>query len=298
MLHDRLLDLFERHPHLTPGDVAVLAPDIEIYATSIEAVFGAVEGNRYIPFSISDQSLLVTSALVNTFFSLITLHDSRLEANEIIDLLDHSAVHHSFGLDHSDLSQVYQWISDIGVSWGLDDTALMAMDFPAGSVRTWRSAIERLLLGHALPAQDQFFMGRLAYPLHDTTQSRLVGHLVDFLEAIFNLQHLSRARTATAWGVELNRVLDQFFSPEDKQEDDLNRLREAIEATAIEATKAGYDRAFDLSVFRLSLEQQLKQSASSPLPAGRVTFGTLTIGRALPCAVICLIGLNAGDFPR
>ena len=298
VLHDRLLDLFERHPHLTPGDVAVLAPDIEIYATSIEAVFGAVEGNRYIPFSISDQSMLVTSALVNTFFSLITLHDSRLEANEIIDLLDHSAVHHRFGLDHSDLSQVYQWISDIGVSWGLDDTELMTMDFPAGSVRTWRSAIERLLLGHALPAQDQFFMERLAYPLHDTTQSRLVGHLVDFLEAIFNLQHLSRARTATAWGVELNRVLDQFFSPEDKQEDDLNRLREAIEATAIEATKAGYDRAFDLSVFRLSLEQQLKQSASSPLPAGRVTFGTLTIGRALPCAVICLIGLNDGDFPR
>ncbi|GIT24320.1 MAG: hypothetical protein CM1200mP41_03640 [Gammaproteobacteria bacterium] len=29
-----------------------------------------------------------------------------------------------------------------------------------------------------------------------------------------------------------------------------------------------------------------------------MTFGTLTIGRALPCAVICLIGLNDGDFPR
>ena len=299
VLHDRLLDLFERHPHLTPGDVAVLAPDIEVFATSIEAVFGAVEGSRYIPFSISDQSLLVTSALVNTFFSLITLNDSRLEANEIIDLLDHSAVHHRFGLDHNDLSQVYQWISDIGVSWGLDDTALMTMDFPAGSVRTWRSAIERLLLGHALPAQDQFFMGRLAYPLHDTGQSRLVGHLVHFLEAIFNLQEqLFRARTATAWGTELNRVLDQFFSPEDEQENDLNRLREAIEVTAVEATTAGYDREFDLSVFRLSLEQQLKRSASSPLPAGRVTFGTLTVGRALPSAVICLIGLNDGDFPR
>ena len=77
-------------------------------------------------------------------------------------------------------------------------------------------------------------MGRLAYPLHDTAQSRLVGHLVNFLEAIFNLQQqLSRARTATAWGTELNRVLDQFFSPEDEQENDLNRLREAIEVLSL-----------------------------------------------------------------
>ena len=51
MLHDALLDLFERLPGLEPRDVLVLAPDPDVYAPHVEAVFGALGDERYIPWS-------------------------------------------------------------------------------------------------------------------------------------------------------------------------------------------------------------------------------------------------------
>ncbi|MFC2553041.1 MAG: exodeoxyribonuclease V subunit gamma, partial [Rodentibacter sp.] len=55
VLHDYLLDLFNREPTLTPKDVVVMVADINQYAPYIQAVFGQKSGDvPAIPFSISD----------------------------------------------------------------------------------------------------------------------------------------------------------------------------------------------------------------------------------------------------
>ncbi|MDQ3622400.1 MAG: exodeoxyribonuclease V subunit gamma, partial [Verrucomicrobiota bacterium] len=46
VLHDQLLDLFQNDPALTPRDILVTMPDVEVYAPFIEAVFGAAEDRR------------------------------------------------------------------------------------------------------------------------------------------------------------------------------------------------------------------------------------------------------------
>src|SRR5690606_2570632 len=55
VLHDQLLDLFEKHADLSPTDVVVMTPDIEKYAPVIEAVFSSQPVERFIPFSIANR---------------------------------------------------------------------------------------------------------------------------------------------------------------------------------------------------------------------------------------------------
>src|SRR4051812_21916290 len=57
VLHDRLLELFEKLPGLKPKDILVTMPEVEAYAPFIEAVFDAPDNEgRRLPFSIADRS--------------------------------------------------------------------------------------------------------------------------------------------------------------------------------------------------------------------------------------------------
>src|SRR5699024_4787611 len=52
VLHDQLLDLFERDASLEPRDVAVMVPDLATYAPCVDAVFGALAPGdpRHVPW--------------------------------------------------------------------------------------------------------------------------------------------------------------------------------------------------------------------------------------------------------
>ena len=73
VLHDRLLDQFDRQPDLDPAEVLVLVPDIETYAAYIEAVFGTLTDDRRIPFRIADCGQSQRTSLIETFFALLDL---------------------------------------------------------------------------------------------------------------------------------------------------------------------------------------------------------------------------------
>ena len=299
VLHDRLLDLLERNPQITPGEVRILAPNIVDYAAAIEAVFGAASADRYIPFAVVDGAPLDNDPLVRAFFSLLDLAGERFDANRVIDLLDYAALRRRFRIEQSDLTSIYDWIATSGIGWGIDEASITEHGLPPHSVNTWRAAIQRLLLGHALPTSDELFMDRLAYPLLDTDQSRLAGSLVTFLSRLFELkQQFSGRHTPAVWSKRLNTMLDLFFDVGDIEEASLNRLREAIENTLQTTIQAGYDEPIDGLIFRLELDQYLQPTSNGVFASGRATFANLAIGRSLPTAVVCLIGLNDQEFPR
>ena len=72
VLHDRLLDLFQQQPDLSPGDILVSAPDIELYADAVAGVFGEAGQERRIPWSIADQTLPANTPLSAVFSTCST----------------------------------------------------------------------------------------------------------------------------------------------------------------------------------------------------------------------------------
>ncbi len=298
VLHDQLLALFDATPALRPSDVVVMTPDIEGYAPCIEAVFGAA---AQIPFTIADRSRRAESPLIEAFFGLLELPDSRWEAARLLALLDAAALRRRFGVEATDLPVLQDWVRNAGIRWGIDAAGRAAVDLPATNEHTWRFGLDRLLLGHAL-ADDPPALFADVLPCADVegTRAAVLGQLLAFTDAAFALDgELTTPRSLGAWSTTLGALLARFFDPDDEEEADAQAVRDALLAMADAATAAAFDTPVALPLVQAHLRRLLDVDAPrGRFLAGRVTFCAMVPMRSIPFEVVCLLGLDVSSFPR
>jgi exodeoxyribonuclease V gamma subunit len=301
VLHDQLLALFDADPTLRPADVVVMTPDIEAYAPAIDAVFGTAPADRRIPFSVADRNLGAASPVVRAFLDLLDLAGSRYEASRLLALLEVESVRRRFGFTEADLTLARAWVRASGIRWGVDAEARAELALPAMAEHTWRFGLERLLLGYARRGDDHALIGGIL-PFDDVegTQARAVGLLVTFAEAAFALRtELAAPRSPGAWAAALAGVVDRFFAPSDVEEPAAHAIRRSLARLADAARDAGAETPVSLGVVDAHLRRELAEPASSgSFLAGRVTFCAMVPMRSIPFAVVCLVGMNDGSFPR
>jgi exodeoxyribonuclease V gamma subunit len=300
VLHDRLLDAFERDPSLRPEDVLVLVPQLDAYAPAIEAVFATAPEARRLPFAIADRGL-AASVVARAFRQLLALPGSRFEAETLVALLETAAVGRRFGMAADDLPRVRQWLRESGVRWGRDERHRASLGLPATRANSWRAGLDRLLLGYALPGDDaHLFAGVLPYDAVEGGAAALAGCLATFAEAVFELaDDLARPRPPAAWQSRLERVLGEFFAPDADEADDVALLRAAIAGVARNAERAGVREPVPLAV----VVREVVAAAETGVRAhaflgGGITFAALLPGRAIPARIVALLGLNDGEYPR
>jgi exodeoxyribonuclease V gamma subunit len=230
VLYDQLLGLFEAYSDLQPSDVVVMAPDIEAYAPLIEAVFGAGEGIRSVPFSIADRSLRAESSVVNAFFAILELSGSRYDVNRVLALLEVSAIQCRFSFANGDLALIRRWLQATGVRWGIDHESRAALGLPAMREHTWRAGLDRLLAGYALPGGNaRVFAEILPYDAVEGVEAQVVGRLHTFTEAVFGLVTTLRdRRPIQAWIRTLVDLIEGFFAPDEEEERDVQAIRQAL----------------------------------------------------------------------
>ena len=179
--------LFEADPTLLPKDILVMTPDIETYAPYIQAVFSLPPGDpRWIPFSIADQGVRKESQLIDSFLSLLDLQGSRMGVSQVLAILESPAVQRRFSLAEADLELIHRWVKDTRIRWGIDGESRKELGLPEFPENTWRAGLERMLLGYALPGQDeQMFMEILPYDLIEGGDAAVLGNFLGFIERLF-----------------------------------------------------------------------------------------------------------------
>ncbi|WP_018880401.1 exodeoxyribonuclease V subunit gamma [Thioalkalivibrio sp. ALE9] len=303
LLHDRLLDHFAHDPALRPRDVIVMVPDIDQYAPHIEAVFGQPETDdpRFIPYTLSDQGPRGRDPVLIALEQLLSLPESRMGVSELLDLLDVSAVRRRFGIAEEDLAQLHAWAAGAGVRWGLDAAQRAGLGLPEGlEQNTWRFGLRRMLLGYALGNQGPW-QGVEPYDEIGGLSAALLGPLEALISALEDAWGwLRRAHAPGGWSARLAALLEQFFAPEtDAELFTLERLGEALEQWREDCAAAGLEEALPLAVVREQwLASQDDSGVGQRFLAGSVNFCTLMPMRAIPFQVVCLLGMNDGDYPR
>jgi exodeoxyribonuclease V gamma subunit len=302
VLQDRILELLDRDPSLTPADILVMTPEIETYAPFIEAVFSVPRGDRRrIPFSIADRGLRRQSVLADTFLRLLDLEGSRMGATEVASFLETDALRRRFGLGADDLALVHRWIRDTGIRWGIDGSSRRREGLPAFSENTWQAGIDRLLLGVALPARgDELFMGISPHEGVAEGEAAALGSLLAFLETLFAFaQSLEEPRDLAGWASHLAAALDAFFLPDDDEEDEVQTLRRALGEVARRQEQSGFGGKLGAGVLKAHLEEALQEAGTaSGFITGGVTFCAMLPMRSIPFRVVCLIGLDDAAYPR
>lgn len=329
-LHDHLLALFaelaDSERPLRPQDIAVMVPDIRLYAPLVQAVFASGDGTA-LPFTILDRPQRGEQPLLTALDWLLGLPEARCTSAELWDLLDVPAVQARFGLAAADLPRLRQWFEAAGARWGLDAGHRARWRMPDGlEQNTWRFALRRLLLGYAVgdagalpvsPAPDGLpatagditFAGVLPHGDIGALDAAGLGPMAAVLEALAHWSEaLAEARASADWALLLDTLLDAFFLPADEHDGWLlEQLRQALGDWLAEAADAGAATLADgraapllsLAVVReLWLARLDEASMSQRFLSGAIHVATLMPMRAIPFRVVCILGLNDGEFPR
>jgi len=303
VLHDQLRALLDADPTLQPRDIAVLAPDIDLYAPQVHAVFGAVAGMRdFIPYAVADASAAATQPLVAAFLRVLALPQSRFGVNEVLDLLALPAIAQHLGLETPEFERLRVWLEAAGARWGLDAAHRVALGAPDEAAYSWVWAIERLLLGHASGSTREL-AGVAPLPLLEGGALMSLDALLQGLRTLARLRReLAIARPILTWQTLLTRALEDLFPPQPDDIADrraLEQLRAALQRFAVEAAQAEVDTPIPPEVLRDWFAAALGESnARQPFLTGGVTFGRMVPMRLIPFRVVALLGMNDGAFPR
>ncbi len=306
VLHDQLLAMFEQAARdgrpLAPRDVIVMVPDIQMYAPHVQAVFGRlhVGDPRHLPYSVADQSARATAPLIVALAHLLALPESRFTVSDVLDLTDVPALRSRFGLTEDSLPTLRRWIEGAGIRWGLDGAQKRSLELPALEQNSWRFGLRRMLLGYAV-GDGESLDGIAPYAEIGGLDAALLGPLsalLDQLERYWQL--LGTPATPGAWTERLHGLLDGFFDNEDSEDAlRLNRLHDALDTWLQACDEAAFDEPIPLPVVREHWLQAIDESRlSQRFMGGAVSFGTLMPMRAIPFRVVCLLGMNDGDYPR
>ena len=326
-LHDWLLDLFEADPGLNPEDCLVMIPEIDTYAPYVEAVFERdPSGARPpIPWNLSDLSLRDEHPLIRVFLQLLDLPNSRFGHAEILSYPEVPELAQTFGLDAEAVTQIRDWLAQARLRWGLDAAHKARLGLPATNENTWAQIEQRLFGGYALadddPGDDSdpSFSGIVPITGVEGTGAQTLGrfwHLLNTLRE--SAAALARPRPAADWQADLTALLTTYFAAGDDEAGRIQRIRDALAELATQAAAmdapppdpgpaqtgsagsgSGAVQTLPLSLIRHWLGERLgSASRRGRYFRGGVTFCGMRPMRSLPFAVIAVLGLNDGVFPR
>ncbi len=306
-LRDELLDAFAELEGLRPSDVLVLLPDLDRYAPLVDAVFGAEDATGRdgfrLPYHVAHHPHAPALRVIEAFHKALRLHDGRVTASELLDLLDYPPVRRRADIGEDELPMLRAWVKEAGVCWGLGADRKAAFGLPEDDLHTWRFGLDRLLLGVATgaPGGAGLVLGHLPCDAAGLDGADLLGRFSEWAEALFDaLRVLDRPRCLGDWPDALLLFVDGLLAPRDDEEvEAVVFLRQLAGDLAQLYALAGED---DGAVTFYAVRAHLESTSGAferqePYLTGRVTFADPLALRYAPHRVVAFVGLGDGVFP-
>ncbi len=294
VLRDAILHLLAENETLEPRDVIVMCPDIETFAPLIHADLRV---------RLADRSLRQTNPLLGVVSELLTLADARLTASQVLDLVSRDPVRRRFRLDDDDLARTQEWVAATGVRWGLDAAHRAPFKLDRLDANTWRSGLDRVLLGVAMADEGQRLVGGIV-PLDDVDSSAidLAGRLAELLDRLHAaLDSLRDPQPAPDWTAAIAAAADALTATSEADSWQRAQLGRLLDEVVEEATFDGATSSAELALpeVRALLADRLRgRPTRANFRTGHLTICTLVPMRSVPHRVVCLLGLDDGVFPR
>ncbi|MBN8716731.1 MAG: exodeoxyribonuclease V subunit gamma [Stenotrophomonas sp.] len=314
VLRDALLDAVGKEG-MRPGDIAVMAPDIQAYLPLIPAVFGEPGSarERLLPYHLADVPVARSHRLFAVFATLLGLGASRITAPEVVDLLGVVEVRAALGLDAGDAEILVEWLRNSRVAWALDAAHKQALALPARAEHSFAWAMDRLLAGYLMadvpggidPPPVTLPDGTALLPLAgiEGPSAAALGSLDRLLCELQAWRDLAQIeQPASQWATVLRERVDALLRIDRSDADAraaLSVVHRAIAQLAAEPARNGED-----PMLRLTVVRELLQDALAAAPErqrfllGGITFCGMVPQRAIPFAIVCVLGLDEGAFPR
>jgi exodeoxyribonuclease V gamma subunit len=314
VLRDQILHLLADDPTLTEDDIVVFCPALDEFAPLIESVLGppAGSGGRSdeaplpgaptLSYRLTDRSLRATYPLLGALGALVELLDSRFSDAAVLDFANLGPVRERFGLDDDNLTTLADWVDKANTRWGLDGAHRERWGIPASyEAGSWRSAIDRLLLGITISDDpDSLAVGQILPIGVEGSNTAVAGRLADLLARLANLADVVQGtRPAQEWLRLLQDAAATLFAVDPDLAWQQTRLANVLEDLAAQAVIGAENCGVDLALadIRHLLGSHLQGTAGrADFFRGGVTVSSLTPLRGIPYRVVCLLGMDESAF--
>ena len=295
VLHDYLIKTLRDNPDILPHEIVVMAPQIQDYAPHIKNIFGHPH-DFPIDFSISDQEV-TASPLVSSFNKILALPKTRLTANDILDILENPDILRRFQLRIEDLPLIREWVESSGIRWGKDAEFRAELELPEFEQNSWQFGFDRLMAGYAFD-DELLFMDSLVEP---TREGVLLGRFKTAVDKLFNLHdRLKQSQfTIEKWCDFLLGLLEDCFDQNSDNSNEYTVITRSIESLRTSSQQAKIKERIGSDIIIKALSSSFaEQSSSHGFIKKGITFCSLLPMRSIPVKIVCMLGLNEGEYPR
>ena len=299
-LHDHILGLMHNDNSLTPKDIIVMMPDVAKYSPYIEAVFGGATAERFIPYSLADLAIEQEKPVINSFITLVDLPFSRFGVSDILDLFAVEPIAKQFNCGEDEFEQFRFWLEKVGIRWGIDAAHKVEHELPEMQLNTWQQGLNRLLLGVAMGDESQEFEGIYPSDQIEGMASESLSKLLQFVDNLIEYkQLLGQSLPLGEKVIHLKSLIKTFYHADSEQSWDLQVLNAVIESLQTHYDNQDMTGPVSSEIISYWVKQGVTQKGvGQRFLVGAVNFCTMMPMRAVPFKIVCLLGLNDGDYPR
>ena len=260
------------------------------------AVFGQAQpGAQALPYSVSDVKISRRQPLFHALSCLFDLLESRFEVDKVLVLLETAPVLRRFGLTEDDLPLLHDMVADLNVRWGLDGEMRGGTD----QLFTWKQAVERMILGWMLPEGGNPMWQDVSAWYADVNQTAMFGRFAAFIESLSDIVRIWRQpATVDEWVGRCRDLLKTLFQAKADDQKAVQNLENEWVKWQEESTLAGFVGQLPQQTVIRHIRRFLDSESEAGFLRSGITFCSMVPMRSLPFKVICLLGLNDGDFPR
>ncbi|HEY2769633.1 MAG TPA: exodeoxyribonuclease V subunit gamma [Solirubrobacteraceae bacterium] len=321
VLRDAVLHLLDDDPTLEPRDVIVMCPDIETFAPLIEATFGAgrvvggddqatddadAPGRRSqrlpdLRVRLADRSLRQTNPVLGVVSQLLALADQRGTASELLDLAATGPVRHRFRFDDDELARMQDWVGESGIRWGFDAAHRAPFKLDGLKANTWSRGLDRILVGVTMSEEERRLVADTVLPLDDVESGaiELAGRFAEYIErARAAVDELTQPQPLHNWATAIAHAADALTATSERDSWQRRELQRMLDDVVADSA-SGSGAILELADVRALLADRLRgRPTRANFRTGHLTVCTLVPMRSVPHRVVCVLGLDDGEFPR
>jgi len=289
VLKDYLLSWLYSDPSLQLHDIVVMAPDIQQYSQLIPPIFEELH------YTISDRHSRSRNGYLDTFLQLLDLTSSRYGWSDLMSFLERPQVYPSYDMTIADCDQVRNWVIAAGIRSGISSEQRQDDGLYATGAGTWRAGLDRMLMGVAIDSSETVD-NILPFTEIEGNQIEVLGWLCQFIEDVEQaIVNFRISRTLKNWSELFKELCETVFA--DQEHPELFELYRFISKLGDDFS-VYHDEPVSFDVVRSWVRTTAEASDAAGFLSGRLTFCSMLPMRSIPFKVICLLGINEGEYPK
>ena len=289
VLRDQILSWLQEDQAIPLHEIIVMAPDIQDYAMLIPAVFEDIQ------HAVADRKARKNNRYFEAFMQFLGLLSGRYGWSELVGILERPEIFPQFSLSAGDLEIIRHWVITAGIRWGLSAQQRARDNFIDSEAGTWKAGLERMLMGYMIDSDDPV-AGVLPFTAIEGGNGELLGGLYRFVDVVEqSCLSFAEDKTLAEWAGELQSLCIALFAePENPDVLDLSRIISELEEKY--AHIHPYSVSFE--IIEAWLQSVVEICSSGGFLSGRLSFCSMLPMRSVPFRIICLLGLNDGEYPK